>query len=84
MTLSEFKAWLDGYGAAIQGAPTEEQWGVIQKKLDEVIVTHPAPVVIPSTWPGTSPSIPSYPYRIGEVTCETGRCAGQSNTFATN
>lgn len=38
MTLSEFKAWLEGYSAAIDGAPTPEQWQVIQGKLKEVVV----------------------------------------------
>lgn len=43
MTLNEFKAWLDGYGAAIQGEPTADQWAVIQGKLAELklkTITH--------------------------------------------
>ncbi len=36
MTLGEFKAWLDGFSAAINGAPTVEQWATIREKLSEV------------------------------------------------
>jgi hypothetical protein len=36
MTLNEFKAWLDGFNAAINGAPTKVQWETIQKKFSEV------------------------------------------------
>ncbi len=37
MTLSEFKAWLDGFSEAIQeSAPTPNQWKTIQEKLETV------------------------------------------------
>lgn len=36
MTLSEFKAWLDGYSEAIGEAPNAEQWKRIQEKLATV------------------------------------------------
>ena len=36
MTLSEFKAWLDGFSAAIEGAPSPDQWAAIRAKLDTV------------------------------------------------
>lgn len=36
MTISEFKAWLDGYSIAIIDAPTPEQWVMIKSKLDLV------------------------------------------------
>ena len=40
MTLSEFKAWLDGYSEAFtSGAPTAAQWEKIREKLGEVKVT---------------------------------------------
>lgn len=33
MTIAEFKAWLDGFEAAMSGAPTEEQWAKIKAKI---------------------------------------------------
>ncbi len=36
MTIEEFKAWVDGFSTAIDGAPTAEQWGVIRAKLEAV------------------------------------------------
>lgn len=40
MTLSEFKAWLEGYSEAFtSGAPTAAQWEKIREKLGEVKVT---------------------------------------------
>lgn len=33
MTIAEFKAWLDGFGAAMNGTPTEEQWKTIKAKI---------------------------------------------------
>lgn len=33
MTITEFRAWLDGFGAAMSGAPTEEQWATIKAKI---------------------------------------------------
>jgi hypothetical protein len=39
MTLKEFQAWLQGYGEAFDGAPTQAQWARIQQKLrDEISV----------------------------------------------
>ncbi|PWL18853.1 hypothetical protein DKP76_07265 [Falsochrobactrum shanghaiense] len=38
MTLSEFKAWLEGFSTSfIDGAPDAEQWAAIASKLDRVI-----------------------------------------------
>lgn len=36
MTLSEFRAWLDGFSAAMGDAPTAEQWAAIKAKLADV------------------------------------------------
>ncbi len=36
MTLLEFKAWLDGFEEAIDGAPTKEQWRKIKAKMNSV------------------------------------------------
>lgn len=36
MTVSEFRAWLDGYSAVIGDAPTADQWATIKAKLADV------------------------------------------------
>jgi hypothetical protein len=40
MTLSEFKAWLEGFTEAIGGPPSQEQWDRIKEKVAS-IVEHP-------------------------------------------
>ena len=52
MTLSEFKAWLEGFEDGREGkAPTGKQWKRIKEKLDEtsegLAVSPFVPVVIP-------------------------------------
>ena len=58
MTISEFNAWLDGFEAAFDGAPTKAQWLDIRAKFSEVVRdeklhTVPAqpmqPVVVPGS-----------------------------------
>ena len=36
MTLNEYKAWLDGFDAAIKDNPTPDQWSLIKEKLKTV------------------------------------------------
>lgn len=36
MTIKEFKAWLEGFDAAIDGSPSPEQWVKIKEKLATV------------------------------------------------
>jgi len=36
MTIAEFKAWLEGFGEAMSGPPTAEQWATIKTKLGRV------------------------------------------------
>lgn len=54
MTAEEFKAWLEGFSANIDGAPSKEQWEVVLKKAGE-IQTSLAPVrdynPVPPAWP---------------------------------
>ncbi len=39
MTLSEFKAWLEGFSEAFaDGVPSADQWAKVQSKLNEVKV----------------------------------------------
>lgn len=48
MTINEFKAWLEGYEASFaNGAPNDQQWETIKKKLSLVAT------------PATSPSLPT-------------------------
>lgn len=50
MTISEFRAWLDGFKEAIGEAPTPEQWAKVLQKVSEV--REPLPVL-----PNTQPNI---------------------------
>lgn len=45
LTIPEFKAWLEGYAEAIDGAPTPEQWA---KVLDKVARLGVQPVIPPA------------------------------------
>lgn len=43
MTISEFKAWLDGLQAGLASNPiTPDQWEALKAKLASVVVTAPA------------------------------------------
>jgi hypothetical protein len=81
MTLSEFKAWLEGYGASFKdGVPSADQWTEVQKRLSDVQPlsfglygprpeeTMTKPVIV---GPYYSPSVPTSPARPYDVTCIT-------------
>lgn len=60
MTFSEFKAWLDGFNEAIDGAPTEEQWQRIMEKMEQVVpdtrmIPEPVPQPVPRPQPVPAP-----------------------------
>jgi hypothetical protein len=40
MTINEFKAWLEGFDAAVKTAPTTEQWEQVKRKLETVSENH--------------------------------------------
>jgi len=71
MTISEFRAWLDGFKEAVGDAPTPEQWAKVLAKLGQVQDLLPAPrQIIPNIigpyWSPTIPqNVPSWP----SVTC---------------
>lgn len=71
MTLNEFKAWLDGFEAAMGDAPTPEQWAKIKAKLADVqplavpAAPLPSPTYPATFWDGPSVSPTLLPY----VTC---------------
>lgn len=44
MTMSEFKAWLEGFEASIDKTPTEKQWKKIKEKLDTVSLPRISPI----------------------------------------
>ena len=54
MTISEFNAWLDGFEAAFDGAPTKAQWLDIRAKFSEVVRDERWPLY-------TAPSLPLNP-----------------------
>lgn len=43
MTIAEFKAWLEGYSAHMNVAPTAEEWKVIKAKIEQLQDTISAP-----------------------------------------
>lgn len=47
MTISEFRAWLEGFKEAIGDRPTAEQWQKIQDKIG-TIAAPVAPAALPS------------------------------------
>jgi hypothetical protein len=50
MTQKEFMLWLKGFSAGTS-KPTEEQWAIVQEKLQEVT---DGPVALPSKWTSTN------------------------------
>lgn len=53
MTIAEFKAWLEGFEAALNGAPTPEQWDAIKAKIAQLraVDVQPLPANYrPSPW----------------------------------
>ena len=50
MTQKEFMLWFKGFSAGTS-KPTEEQWAIVQEKLQEVT---DGPVALPSKWISTN------------------------------
>lgn len=57
MTISEFKAWLEGFEAALNGPPTEDQWATIKAKIAQLREVHIDP--LPSGYKWRDPVKPS-------------------------
>jgi hypothetical protein len=81
MTLSEFKAWFEGFTEGMDQAPTAKQWKRIQARVKEISGTPTSyPVFIDRYreyrpyWSGVvaSPALPLYPY---QVTCNSSAVA---------
>jgi hypothetical protein len=49
MTIAEFRAWLEGYEASFDGAPSPEQFATIKDKLSRVYA-EPAHAPAPYPW----------------------------------
>lgn len=78
MTINEFKAWLDGFSAAIDGAPTPEQWDTIRAKLATAgQAATPLPDYLRT--PFTAPTYPS-PGSTGWPLPGNVWCGGSANT----
>ena len=45
MTLSEFRAWFEGFTENMDGPPNKKQWDRIQKRVKQ-IKSNPAPIVV--------------------------------------
>ena len=61
MTLSEFKAWFDGFSEGVGDAPTPEQWAKIKAKIadlrDKPAVTYREADQFRRAWLEASPQI---------------------------
>lgn len=62
MTLSEFKAWFEGYTEGLEAAPTKAQFDRIKEKVKEIDGTPVTPIYIDRYWPVWQPT-PAYPWR---------------------
>lgn len=60
MTVNEFKAWLEGFDAAINGAPTPEQWETIKAKLATVEAVNWGKLATPIFGKSPSAGDPNY------------------------
>jgi hypothetical protein len=57
MTLSEFKAWFEGFTESMEGAPTEAQFAKIKNKvalIDGTPITYP--IYVERWWPNHRPT----------------------------
>lgn len=54
MTLSEFKAWFDGFTEAIGDRPSDKQWQRIKDRVAELDGTSAVPFYIERYRPGTA------------------------------
>jgi len=75
MTLSEFKAWFEGFTEGMDGPPGVKQWERIQARVKEISGTPISyPVFIDRYreyrpfWGAAAPALPLYPY---QVTCNS-------------
>lgn len=57
MTISEFKAWLEGFEAALNGPPNEDQWEAIKAKIAQLREVRIDP--LPSGYKWRDPAKPS-------------------------
>lgn len=56
MTLSEFKAWFEGFSEGVNGTPTPEQWGKIKARVEKIDGTQTSQhVFYHQYWPYRSP-----------------------------
>lgn len=68
MTLSEFKAWFEGFTENIDGIPSKKQWARIRKRVNEISDT-PTPFFVERYLR------PYYPYQSNWVLCDSGKTA---------
>jgi len=59
MTLSEFKAWLEGYEESFVNGPNTKQWDKIKEKLNSISLVKP-PVTREAT---KVTGLPDFPFR---------------------
>jgi len=84
MTLSEFKAWFDGFSEGIDKAPTEKQFAKIKAKVAEI---DGAPVTeriyIDRYWPTYTYRYWGYPFTWGAETIGGAAATGGMTSMGT-
>lgn len=65
MTIAEFKAWLEGFEAAMGNAPTEDQWATIKAKIAQLRETAGLPGGYrPYKWPPDDRTAPLFTWNV--------------------
>lgn len=60
MTLSEFKAWFEGFTENLDGPPNKKQWARIQKRVGEITGISGIQYIDRYVYPSTVPYWPVY------------------------
>lgn len=65
MTLSEFKAWFEGFSENLDGnTPSKKQWARIQERVGQIDGTAVTKEIIHTWWPQYVPQYVPYSYPI--------------------
>ena len=83
MTLSEFKAWFEGFTENIDGKPNEKQWKRIKARVKEIDGTPVTPIVIERWRDRYVPNWPIGPIWCGTINSGTTGNLPKSNTTFT-
>jgi hypothetical protein len=85
MTLSEFKAWFDGFTECMDGTPSREQWERIRARVSEINgAATPYPVFIDRYVEPYRRYWPNVPYWNSSSVGHSGMASVETNTGSFN